>query len=681
MNFTYPAFLSALALIAIPIIIHLINLRRYKKVYFSNVSLLQQIQTQSKKKRQIREYLILASRILFIAALVFAFAQPFIPGSEQDLNAKGPQYVSMYIDNSYSMEKPATNGNLFSESLKLAETIIKAHKAEDRFQILTNDFSGQQMHFMNRQEALAYLPEIQISPAFRNFRQIHTKQSDLLHTYAGSSPMRIFMLSDFAENIMQWPDKPIDSMISVWAYPLQTPGSENIGFDSIWSATPTISLQSPNEFGFRVVNNSNQNIEDLPVRVFLNGEQKTPALISVPAQSKAVGNFVLTITEPGFYQGYLELDDASMSFDNRFYFSFSVKEKMEIALIKSAESTTKTAHVFEDDPQFALRLIQENNPDFSQWKNYDLLIVSELKSLASGWHSEFSRFFENGGVSVFFPNPDYMEAYNALMASQNLPLPGNLRRNELKGGKLHAEADFFYGVFEKDKKNWNDVPQVYSYFPLKNPGNIIWQPLFTLANNDVVLAWCKTGNGYALVSGLPLSDAYSNLATHSVFVPLLLKSAFLSQQNKNLYYNPDDPKPLTIPFSAPNSDAVLALKSVEDESEIIPEQQVSANMVRMYLGGLEMKSGNYYIMNGSKAMETLSVNFGSGEGAALPLNEDKRKEWSNAFPNLRFMDADNPELIVSQIEQMQSGILLWKWFLALAIASIMLEVIFIRFLR
>ena len=76
--FLYPAFLWALMAISIPVIIHLFNFRRYKKVYFTNVKFLKELQHESKSKSRLKEILILIARCLAIASLVFAFSQPII---------------------------------------------------------------------------------------------------------------------------------------------------------------------------------------------------------------------------------------------------------------------------------------------------------------------------------------------------------------------------------------------------------------------------------------------------------------------------------------------------------------------------------------------------------------------------------------------------------------------------
>ena len=142
MLFANPVFLTALAALAIPVIIHLYNFRRYKKVYFTNVRFIAEIRQESKKRSQLKHLLILLMRLLAITALVIAFAQPYLPSVLQKKNITDRQAVSIYIDNSFSMEALATNGKLLDIAKTKAIEIASAYKPSDLFQILTADFEG-----------------------------------------------------------------------------------------------------------------------------------------------------------------------------------------------------------------------------------------------------------------------------------------------------------------------------------------------------------------------------------------------------------------------------------------------------------------------------------------------------------------------------------------------------------
>ncbi|MCD4726652.1 MAG: BatA domain-containing protein, partial [Pirellulales bacterium] len=78
MEFVSPSILYALFAVSIPVIIHLFNFRKYKKVYFTNVRFIKEIKQQTKKRSQLKHLIVLLLRILAIIALVMAFACPYI---------------------------------------------------------------------------------------------------------------------------------------------------------------------------------------------------------------------------------------------------------------------------------------------------------------------------------------------------------------------------------------------------------------------------------------------------------------------------------------------------------------------------------------------------------------------------------------------------------------------------
>ena len=109
MKFVHPGFLWALFALAIPIIIHLFNFRRYKVIYFSSLKFIKHVDQQTRSTQKLKHLLILALRLLAITALVLAFAQPYFP-VERSGNGGGKPVLAIYIDNSFSMTAKGTEG-------------------------------------------------------------------------------------------------------------------------------------------------------------------------------------------------------------------------------------------------------------------------------------------------------------------------------------------------------------------------------------------------------------------------------------------------------------------------------------------------------------------------------------------------------------------------------------------
>ncbi len=80
MSFLQPLMLAALPLIALPIIIHLINQRRYQTIPWAAMMFLLAANRMSRGYARIRQWLILAMRVLAVAGLIFAISRPLVSG-------------------------------------------------------------------------------------------------------------------------------------------------------------------------------------------------------------------------------------------------------------------------------------------------------------------------------------------------------------------------------------------------------------------------------------------------------------------------------------------------------------------------------------------------------------------------------------------------------------------------
>ena len=102
MEFLNSSIFYYLFLLAIPVIIHLFNFRRHKKLYFSSTYFLKEIHEKHKSKYQIRRWIILATRLIALTLIIAAFGLPYIKNGN---NIPEATKIGIYIDNSFSMER------------------------------------------------------------------------------------------------------------------------------------------------------------------------------------------------------------------------------------------------------------------------------------------------------------------------------------------------------------------------------------------------------------------------------------------------------------------------------------------------------------------------------------------------------------------------------------------------
>ncbi|MEO6851651.1 MAG: BatA domain-containing protein, partial [Mucilaginibacter sp.] len=331
MHFLYPAFLFALLSLAIPVIIHLFNFRRYQKVYFSNVQFLKEIQEHQASRRNLKERLILAARMLALAFLVLAFAKPFIPGKNA-ANTGKQHDVSIFVDNSYSMQTLNKEGTLLDEAKRRAKEIASAYNINDRFQLLTQDFEGKHQRLLSRDEFNDAVDAVKISPQSRSLQQIVNRQESLLITQHNNIPSA-YIISDFQKNVSDGRPVKTDSAVNINLVQLKASELPNVAVDSVSLLTAVHRPGESEKVVVRLHNYAGETAEKIPLKLIINGTQK--ALGSYTVNPHSVQNDTLAFSglQSGWQRAEVQLQDNPVTFDNQFYFTFNVKQQMPVLLV------------------------------------------------------------------------------------------------------------------------------------------------------------------------------------------------------------------------------------------------------------------------------------------------------------------------------------------------------------
>ena len=140
LGFLNTIFLVGLVTAAIPVIIHLLNRRRIRRIKFSSLEFLTDLARRRMRKINLRRLLILVLRTLAVAFLVMAFARPTLRSASFLFPGKAPKNVIICLDASYSMGVERESGTSFSAAKDVARTVVdQAGKNDDVNVVL---FSG-----------------------------------------------------------------------------------------------------------------------------------------------------------------------------------------------------------------------------------------------------------------------------------------------------------------------------------------------------------------------------------------------------------------------------------------------------------------------------------------------------------------------------------------------------------
>ena len=319
MNFVYPNFLWAYFLIAIPIIIHLFNFRRYKNVYFSRVKFLKEVTEDSKSGLKLKHLLVLFSRILALICLVTAFAQPFIPSGE---NQNTENITSIYIDNSYSMEAIGQDGDLLNEVKNKAIDLVKSLEENEKINLMTSDLLSIHQRFYSKGEIIDMIKGIKLSAQSTPLSTVLNSQIDLLLNTEDKGNRRLFLFSDFQKSTFDIEGFNREE-IPTFIYKAKPEQVGNVFLDSAWFMTPVHKLNSPIEIHFRLRNVSDVD-DSISVSLSINGNEPGPKKVAVPPNSFTDDKITFTDRTPGIKKGVLHVSTSQLFFDDDLFFTYEI---------------------------------------------------------------------------------------------------------------------------------------------------------------------------------------------------------------------------------------------------------------------------------------------------------------------------------------------------------------------
>ena len=131
-----PIFMAGLALLAIPVLVHLTHKERKEPVEWPSLMFLQRIEYRAARRQRIRHWLLLLMRAAALALVVMAFARPVVSGDAVATGAAGgPRHLVVMLDASHSMQY----GDRFARAQEAARTAIRGLAPDDRASVIVFD--------------------------------------------------------------------------------------------------------------------------------------------------------------------------------------------------------------------------------------------------------------------------------------------------------------------------------------------------------------------------------------------------------------------------------------------------------------------------------------------------------------------------------------------------------------
>ena len=642
MQFKHPEILYFLFLLIIPILVHLFQLRRFKKEYFTNVRFLKEIAMQTRKSSSIKKLLLLATRLLLLACIIFAFAQPFFE-SKNHKDVSNEMYI--VLDNSFSMQAKGKNGAL----MKRAVQELLEHTPENvHFSLLTNSETFWNTDIKSVQKELQNL---NYSPTPFELESAMAKIKARKSAYNKD----VIVITD-AMSLQSKQLKSIDPNFNTYFIIPKAEQKNNVAVDSVYIN------QTLDNFYEITVKIKRYGTENKTIPIALYNQQKLIAktIISVDSNEKKC-NF--TIPKEDFH-GYVSIQDSGLEYDNDYYFSISKPEKTKVISIGQADKSKFMSRIYTED-EFVYSNSELSSLDYNSIEKQDAVVLNELNSIPQALENTLKSFVNKGGNLIFIPseNAESTATNTFLKPFGGIQMSAMIKKDK-KITKIHFEHPLFTGVFEKKTDNFqypnaSISANVKSFFP----------PVLSFEDQQPFLFSVPNPLSSVYVFTAALNKNNSNFQNSPIIVPTFYKMA---QNSQKIGVNA-----ITIGENQQFIADVLLGKdeilSVQNEAEkFIPVQQILNGKVKMTFQDYPQKAGNFGLFSKDKLIRNLSFNYNRSESNLFQNNENLLSDYKTM---------ETIESVFNSIQIDRTDNQFWKIFIFLTLFFIIAEMLIQKFLK
>lgn len=649
-------FLWALSALSIPIIIHLFNFRKTTRVYFSNIRFLKQVKQETTQKRKLKQYLVLASRLLFIFFLVMAFAQPFLPATEQITSQRN---IHIYLDNSYSMSVPVDEKvRALDAGIGYVNEIVQLFPPETRYKLLTNDFAPFSNSYKTGAEIIDLLSQIRLSPVSRSFTEVSKRLNE---------PGTLFLISDFQKSTFG-SELFTDSTHQLRLVPLRYDQLSNVYVDSVFLENPYVIGGEKNTLRVRLRNEGARTLEGLITKLTINGMQAATASVSLQPNSTVETSFDLAGTMQEYNQAELSFSDFPVSFDNQFFFALNYSGKLKVIEIKPDNKVTFVEKVYGNHQLFDFKSYSAANIDYGLLEQADLVVVNGLNQIESSLNAALLNYRNKSGSILLISGlqPD-IDSYKKLVGINAMKRVEKLEMVELD--RPDFQNPFFENVFE-ERTTTLAMPRAIKLIDWGTDRTAILR----FKNGQPFLS--KIGNLFLMGSSLEKesTDFYNN----ALFVPVMYRIAASGKKVERKPYYYLSTSLVTVPTDSLYGEEPAKLVGA---TELIPAQRRMSDRLLIEVPRFSVTPGFFKVTHRRDTLDIIAFNLDKKESLLNQYTGEEVKTALGGGNHISIFEATNVQAFSNEIKARYLGTPLWKYALVLALFFLLAEVLLIRFLK
>lgn len=691
MIFLNPAVLLGLLAASIPILIHLLNLRKLKKIEFSTLTFLKELQKNRIRKVKLKQWLLLALRVLIIMFLVFAFARPTLEGVAIGGTTSAAKTTALFVlDDTFSMSVIDQDGSYFNQAKQTIRNLLKNFQEGDEIGlILISDKSSENLNITsNLSEFERLIESLNVSYSSGMIHNSLVQAAEVI-SQSKNFNKEIYILSDFQsgrlvkEDLISDLSQLMDKNTRIYAINYSGRDVFNLSIDKLEVSTAIFEKEKPISFKTTVTNHSSQINNNSVLSVFLGGERAAQQSTSLnPGESKMI-EIEAVAKQTGFIEVTAELEDDDIEYDNKRFLSINIPNRIPVLLSADQQSdlsfiniALQTGNVSDN---YKLDIKPTNQLLSTRLEDYNVLFIIG-ESITSGFE-RIKSFIEQGGGVVIFPSSKInMDRFNNLLQNIGLPKAESHigQPDKTDNPTLFQDTDFEHpllkNIFDAQEKKRIESPDIYSYYRIITGAS--GRNIISLPDGSAFLSEIRIGKGKVLLFNSATVLSWNSFPLKGLFPALMNKSIlYLATQEQNGRDNfAGEPVNLNIRNARLPQLRIVLPDGREDYINLTGDERGD------FLIYQNTKiAGNYEVYYGEQKFEEISVNTDPAESITKYYSESDIKSYIEKINfDGTFIIIEKDEDPINVILQARFGSELWKYFLLIAILLALIEMTIAR---
>lgn len=611
-GFASPWLLWGLAVAGAPVLIHLLNRRKFRETQWAAMKFLLEAVRKNSRRIRIEQLILLAVRTLLLILVTLALSRPYIEELGTYFQADQPVHKLIVLDATYSMGCQPGDANLFERAKDIARKIAEDSGQGDAINVLRISdlppIAIVETPSFQPADVVTEIDQLQLPHGRGRLLPCLRKLEELLKLASQVPRKEIYFVSDFqratwtADSADELSEirgtlKRLDDQGAIVLVDIGQPGADNTAVTSLSAIESFAGIGKPVRFKASVRNFGSQPTEDQALDLLVDGKLVEQRRIELAPGAEAAESFSHTFTAGGEHRVQVRVQKDGLPLDDQRWLAVPVKDQVRVLCVNGHTASGRMGRATDflelalsptagnrgSSDIIAPQVVNEGELQGLDLQKFDCLFLCNV-GLFTPREAELVASYLRGGGGVVWCLGDHVQvdSYNQVLAADGngiLPARVGERRGNPRARKEAFEfraEDLSHPIvnaFQGNPDAGLEKTKTYAYFKLLLPAHNRSRVALRFDSGDPAIVEMPVGTGKSILLATSVDDRWGNWALWPTFVPLMHEVVHFAISGRWGERQHLVGEPLSQTFPATAVDVEVAVSRPDGQSRTAPMVQ------------------------------------------------------------------------------------------------------------